>query len=73
MRILVILWVLIVTGCGLFKAEAPVIEKPIVEKPIVEEVNHCDSVKLDTNKFNIIDLINAIDTNNIIIDTLKSE
>ena len=78
MRILVILWVLIVTGCGLFKAEAPVIEKPIVEKPIVEkpiveEVNHCDSVKLDTNKFSIIDLINAIDTNLIVIDTLKSE
>ena len=73
MKIIVILWVLIVTGCGLFKAEAPIVEKPIVEKPIVEEVDHCDSVKLDTSKFSIIDLINAIDTNNIIIDTLKSE
>ena len=73
MRILVILWVLIITGCGLFKTEAPIIEEPIVEKPIVEEVDHCDSVKLDTSKFSIIDLINAVDTNNIIIDTLKSE
>ena len=73
MRILTILWVIIITGCSLFKAEAPIIEEPIVEKPIVEEVNHCDSVKLDTNKFSIIDLINAIDTNNIVIDTLKSE
>ena len=66
MRILVILWVLIITGCGLFKAEAPV-----VEKPIVEEVK--DSVEVDTNRFSIIDLINAIDTNLIVIDTLKSE
>ena len=71
MRILVILWVLIITGCGLFKTEAPIIEEPIVEKPIVKEVK--DSVKADTNKFSIMDLINALDTNNIIIDTLKSE
>ena len=73
MRILVILWVLIITGCGLFKAEAPIVEEPIIEKPIVEEVDHCDSVKLDTSKISIIDLINAIDTNLIVIDTLKSE
>ena len=73
MRILTILCVIIITGCSLFKAEAPIIEEPIVEEPTVEEVNHCDSVKLDTSKFSIIDLINAIDTNNIIIDTLKSE
>ena len=71
MRILVILWVLIITGCGLFKAEAPIVEEPIVEKPIVKEVK--DSVKVDTNRFSIIDLINAIDTNLIVIDTLKSE
>ena len=71
MRILVILWVLIITGCGLFKAEAPTVEEPIVEKPIVKEVE--DSVKVDTNRFSIIDLINAIDTNLIVIDTLKSE
>lgn len=71
MRILVILWVLIITGCGLFKAEAPIVEEPIVEKPIVKEVE--DSVKVDTNRFSIIDLINAIDTNLIVIDTLKSE
>ena len=73
MRIIVILWVLIITGCGIFKAEAPVVEKPVVEKPIIEEVDHCDSVKLDTSKLSIIDLINAIDTNLIVIDTLKSE
>ena len=73
MRMLVILWVLIITGCGIFKAEAPVVEKPVVEKPIIEEVDHCDSVKLDTSKLSIIDLINAIDTNLIVIDTLKSE
>ena len=73
MRILTILWVIIITGCSLFKAEAPVVEEPIIEKPIVEEVDHCDSVKLDTSKLSIVDLINAIDTNNIVIDTLKSE
>tara|TARA_R100001594_G_scaffold28256_1_gene53484 strand:- start:638 stop:859 length:222 start_codon:yes stop_codon:yes gene_type:complete len=73
MRILTILWVIIITGCSLFKAEAPVVEEPIIEKPIVEEVDHCDSVKLDTSKLIIVDLINAIDTNNIVIDTLKSE
>tara|TARA_R100000152_G_C6596041_1_gene54812 strand:+ start:50 stop:271 length:222 start_codon:yes stop_codon:yes gene_type:complete len=73
MRIIVILWVLIITGCGIFKAEAPVVEKPVVEKPIIEEVDHCDSVKLDTSKLSIIDLINVIDTNLIVIDTLKSE
>ena len=72
MRILVILWVLIITGCGLFKAEEPVVvEEPIIEKSVIKEAK--DSVKLDTNKFSIIDLINAIDTNNIITDTLKSE
>ena len=68
MRILVILWVLIITGRGLFKTEAPIIEKPEVKK-----AEHCDSVKLDTNKFSIIDLINAIDTSFTTIDTLKSE
>ena len=68
MRILVILWVLIITGCGLFKTEAPIIEKPEVKK-----AEHCDSVKLDTNKFSIINLINAIDTSFTTIDTLKSE
>jgi hypothetical protein len=73
MRILAILWVIIITGCSLFKTEAPIIEEPIVEEPTIKEVNHCDSVKLDTNEFSIIDLINAIDTNNIVIDTLKSE
>ena len=73
MRILAILWVIIITGCSLFKTEAPIIEEPIVEEPTVEEVNHCDSVKLDTSKFSIIDLINAIDTSNTTIDTLKSK
>jgi hypothetical protein len=73
MRILAILWVIIITGCSLFKTEAPIIEEPIVEELTIKEVNHCDSVKLDTNEFSIIDLINAIDTNNIVIDTLKSE
>ena len=73
MRILTILCAIIMTGCSLFKTEVPIIEEPIVEEPTIKEVNHCDSVKLDTSKFSIIDLINAIDTNNIIIDTLKSE
>jgi hypothetical protein len=72
MRILVILGISIVTSCSLFKAEEPVIvEEPIVEKVMIEEVK--DSVKVDTNKFSIIDLINAIDTNSVIVDTLKSE
>ena len=72
MRILVILGISIVASCGLFKAKEPVVvEELVVEKVVIEEVK--DSVKVDTNKFSIIDLINAIDTNNIIIDTLKSE
>ena len=67
MKKLVILTILTITSCSLFKIEEPI----IVEKPIIKETK--DSIKLDTNKFSIIDLINNIDTNNIIIDTLKSE
>lgn len=66
MKIIVILWVLIVTGCGLFKAE-----EPIAVELIVEEVK--DSIRVDTVMIDTMSLINAIDTNNIVIDTLKSE
>jgi len=66
MKIIVILWVLIVTGCNLFK-----VEEPIVVEPIVEEVK--DSIRVDTVMIDTMNLINAIDTNNIVIDTLKSE
>ena len=66
MKIIVILWVLIVTGCNLFKAE-----EPIVVEPTVEEVK--DSIRVDTVMIDTMNLINAIDTNNIVIDTLKSE
>ena len=66
MNIIVILWVLIVTGCNLFK-----VEEPIIMEPTVEEVK--DSIKVDTVVIDTMNLINAIDTNNIVIDTLKSE
>ena len=66
MKIIVILWVLIVTSCNLFK-----VEEPIVVEPIVEEVK--DSIRVDTVMIDTMNLINAIDTNNIVIDTLKSE
>ena len=66
MKIIVILWVLIVTGCNLFK-----VEEPIIMEPTVEEVK--DSIKVDTVVIDTMSLINAIDTNNIVIDTLKSE
>ena len=66
MKIIVILWVLIVTGCNLFK-----VEEPIVVESIVEEVK--DSTRVDTVMIDTMNLINAIDTNNIVIDTLKSE
>ena len=40
-------------------------------EPTVEEVK--DSIKVDTVVIDTMNLINAIDTNNIVIDTLKSE
>ena len=58
MKIIVILWVLIVTGCNLFK-----IEEPIVVEPIVEEVK--DSIRVDT-----IRLTNGVD-HIIMLDTVK--
>ena len=66
MKIIVILWVLIVTSCNLFK-----VEEPIIVEPMVKEVK--DSIRVDTVVVDTINLINAIDTNNIVIDTLKSE
>ena len=66
MKIIVILWVLIVTSCNLFK-----VEEPVVVEPITEEVK--DSIRVDTVVIDTMNLINAIDTNNIVIDTLKSE
>ena len=66
MKIIVILWVLIVTSGNLFK-----VEEPVVVEPITEEVK--DSIRVDTVMIDTMNLINAIDTNNIVIDTLKSE
>ena len=63
MRVLAILWVLVIVGCGIFNPGDDY-NPNYTPKPIVEEE---DSIRVDT-----IRLTNGID-HIIILDTLKTE
>ena len=63
MRVLAILWVLVIVGCGIFNPGDDY-NPNYTPKPIVEEE---DSIRVDT-----IRLTNGID-HIIILDTLKAE